>query len=124
MAMLAHGGALLNALTGIGGIVVALIIYLVQKDKSPWVAFQALQSLIYQIVVSVIFWLAFFVSLILMSILIGCLTLPVSIVLGLAAIVYSLYAAYRVYEGFDFRFPIIGDWLAQQMPPLSPPPIS
>ena len=58
MAMLAHGGALLNVLTGIGGIIVALVVYLIQKDKSPWVAFQALQSLIYQTVVSVVFWVA------------------------------------------------------------------
>ncbi|MDO8671795.1 MAG: DUF4870 domain-containing protein [Dehalococcoidia bacterium] len=120
MAMLAHGSAILNVITGIGGIVVALVIYLTQKDKSPWVGFQALQSLIYQTIASVVLWIAAFISILLMSVLIGCITLPVTLLLAVAAIVYSLYGAVQVYQGSDFRYALVGGWLSQQIPP-SPP---
>ncbi|MDO8670624.1 MAG: DUF4870 domain-containing protein [Dehalococcoidia bacterium] len=120
MAMLAHGSAILNVITGIGGIAVALVIYLTQKEKSPWVAFQALQSLIFQTVVSVVLWIAVFISVLLMSILIGCITLPITLLLAVGAIAYSLYGAIQVYQGSEFRYVFVGDWLSQQMPP-SPP---
>ena len=54
LAALAHGSVLLGAVTsGLGGILAALVIWLVQKEKSAYVAFQALQALVYQAVVFV-----------------------------------------------------------------------
>lgn len=122
MAMLAHGSAVLNVFTVVGGIIVALVIYLVEKDKSPWAAFQALQALVYQVIASVVVWLAMIFSSILIAFLIGCVLLPLSLLLGLAALAYSVYAAYQTYQGLDFRYALVGDWLSQQAPP--PPPRS
>ena len=45
--MLAHLSVLLSLITGIGGPIAALVIWLVYKDKSQRVAFHALQSLWY-----------------------------------------------------------------------------
>ena len=47
--VLAHLSMFLNLLTGFLGPVAALIIYLVYKDRSPRVAFHALQSMWYQV---------------------------------------------------------------------------
>ncbi len=120
MAMLAHASAILNIFTGIGGVVVALVIYLTQKDKSSWVGFQALQALVYQVAASVIAWFAVIISSILISVAIGCLLLPLSLLLGLAAVGYSVYAGYQTYQGVDFRYIWLGDWLESQQKP--PPP--
>ncbi len=51
MAALAHGSAVLNLFAGIGGLIAALVIWMTQKEKSAWVAFHALQSLVFQAVV-------------------------------------------------------------------------
>ena len=49
MAGLAHGSILLGLFTnGIGGIAAALVIWITQKEKSDYVAGQALQAMIYQ----------------------------------------------------------------------------
>ena len=45
MAALAHGSALLVGM----GVIAAIVIWATQKDKSRYVAFQALQALVYQI---------------------------------------------------------------------------
>jgi uncharacterized Tic20 family protein len=49
-AALAHASTLLNAATGMGGLIAAAAIWLTQKEKSAWVAFHGLQSLIFQAV--------------------------------------------------------------------------
>jgi uncharacterized Tic20 family protein len=47
LASLAHGGILFGLVTnGIGGIAIALIIWLTQKGKSAYVAAQSLQALV------------------------------------------------------------------------------
>ena len=49
-AMLAHLSVLINLVTGAFGPIVALIIYLVYKDRSRYVAYQSLQSLLLQLI--------------------------------------------------------------------------
>ena len=51
---LSHASALLNLFGGVGGIIAALAIWLTQREKSAWVAFQALQALVFQATVLVI----------------------------------------------------------------------
>ena len=59
LAGLAHGSIVLGVLTnGIGGIGVALAIWLTQWHKSAHVARQSLQALVYQVAATVIGWLA------------------------------------------------------------------
>ena len=49
-AMLAHLSVLINLVTGALGPIAALLIYLVYKDRSRYVAFQSLQSLLLQLI--------------------------------------------------------------------------
>ena len=49
-AMLAHLSILINLFTGLLGPVVALIIHLVYKDRSRYIAYQSLQALIFQLI--------------------------------------------------------------------------
>ena len=49
-AMLAHLSILANLITGALGPVIALIIYLVYKDQSRYVADQALQAFLFQLI--------------------------------------------------------------------------
>ncbi len=48
--MLAHLSILANLVTGLLGPVIALVIYLALKDRSRYVAEQAMQSFIFQLV--------------------------------------------------------------------------
>lgn len=117
-AMLAHLSILLNLVTGVLGPVVALIIYLVYKDRSRYVAYQSLQSFIYQLIVlivgGVLVGLAWTISAILAIILIGCLCMPIALLLTLAVVaapIYSVIGAIQCNSGQDFKYWLIGDWV-------------
>lgn len=121
-ALLAHLSAYLNLITGILGPIAALIIYLVYKDRSRYIAYQALQSTIFQLIVwigvGVVIggiWLA---TAALSVVLIGLLLIPFSllatlllIVIPLASLVYSTYAGIQCSNGEDFRYWLVGDWV-------------
>ncbi len=107
--MLAHLSVLLNLITGIGGPITALIIWLVYRDKSQRVAFHALQSLWYQIAWIVILSIGWIVTGILMFVLIGFLLIPVMLLASLVPFIHQCYAAYKVNQGVDYRYPIIAD---------------
>ena len=107
--MLAHLSVLLSLVTGIGGPIAALVIWLVCKDQSQSVAFHALQSLWYQVAWAVILFVGWSITLILMLVLIGFLLVPVMTIASLVPFVHQCYAAYKVYQGVDYRYPIIAD---------------
>jgi uncharacterized Tic20 family protein len=109
-AILAHVSILLGAITvGLLGPVAAFVIWLVKKDESEYVARQALQSLIYQIVVGVLSWIMWGVIVVLSMVVIGICLIPIGLLLNLAAIGYSCYAAYVCSLSQEFRYPIIWD---------------
>jgi uncharacterized Tic20 family protein len=126
-AALAHASTLLNMATGMGGLIAAAVIWLTQQEKSAWVAFHGLQSLVFQaaiyLIVSLVVGTVWLVGFALSFITLGLGTIvavPVMIVvmfLGIALMVagtvYSLYGAYQVYEGHEFRYVWIGDWVHQ-----------
>ena len=107
--VLAHLSVLLNIITGIGGPIAALLIWLVYKDKSQRVAFHALQSLWYQVAWIVILAVGWTVTGILMFVLIGFLLVPVMLLVSLIPFVHQCYAAYKVNQGVDYPYPIIAD---------------
>jgi uncharacterized Tic20 family protein len=107
--MLAHLSILLSLVTGIGGPIAALVIWLIYKDKSQRVAFHALQSLWYQVAWAVILFVGWSITFILMFVLIGFLLVPVMAIVSLVPFVHMCYAAYKVYQGVDYRYPIIAD---------------
>ena len=109
--MLAHLSVLLNIITGIGGPIAALVIWLVYRDRSRRVSFHALQSLWYQVAWAVILFVGWFVTGILSIIFIGLLLIPIMLIATLVPLVHQCYAAYKVCQGVDYRFPIIADMI-------------
>jgi uncharacterized Tic20 family protein len=128
MAALAHGSAVLNLFAGIGGLIAAFVIWMTQKEKSAWVAFHALQSLVFQavvlgatVLVVVLVWIVGFavsfatvgigtivaVPVMILSFFVGF------IVIG-GVVVYGVYGAYQIYQGREFRYIWIGNWLQQR----------
>ncbi len=134
LAGLAHGSILLGVITsGFGGIVAALVIWLIEKEKSAYAAFQALQALVYQVVtfiLTMLAWCCWFVVWMLMFVppllanpdayqqvppagmWIGLLLMVVPLGFWGLTILYGLWGAVRCLGGHDFRYLVIGRWLA------------
>jgi uncharacterized Tic20 family protein len=133
LAGLAHGSIFLGALTnGVGGIGVALVIWLSQKEKSAYVAAQALQALVYQAVTFVIamlvwcFWGMLWMAMLLPPLIsnpeayetdppatlwIGLILMIVPLAIMGLTVLYGLWGAVRCFNGHDFKYVIIGNWL-------------
>lgn len=111
-AILAHLSILLGAITmGLLGPVAAFVIWLIKKEESEYVAKQALQSLIYQIVVVVLSWIMWIAIAVLSAVVIGLCLIPLGILIDLAAIGYGCYAAYICSLSQEFRYPIIWEMI-------------
>jgi uncharacterized Tic20 family protein len=101
----------LSVLAGLVGLMPlgALIIWLVYRDRSRRVSFHALQALWYQIAWLVILVVGWFVTFVLSFVLIGLLFIPVMMIASLVPFVHGCYAAYKVSQGVDYRYPFIAD---------------
>src|SRR3954463_5988164 len=108
-AVLAHLSIFLNLFTGFLGPVVALVIWLIYKDRSERVAFHALQSMWYQVTWMVLLGIGWAFTGLLMLILIGFLLVPVMALLTVVPFAHAAYAAYRVGRGDDYRYPFVAD---------------
>jgi uncharacterized Tic20 family protein len=121
-AMLAHMSVLLNLVTGFLGPVAALVVYLIFQNRSRYVAYQALQSFVFQL----IFWagggallgLMWAATGLLSAVLVGILLIPVACVLTflfalmpIAALFYGFWAGIETSQGKDFKYWLVGDWL-------------
>jgi uncharacterized Tic20 family protein len=133
LAGLAHGSILLGIFTsGIGGIVAALVIWLVQKEKSAYVAAQALQATVYQVVTFLLTmfawccWGALWMLMLLPPLFanpeayeyapppglwVGMFLMVVPFAIWGLTILYGLWGAIRCLGGHDFKYLIIGNWL-------------
>jgi uncharacterized protein len=115
--VLAHLSVFLNLFTGFLGPVAALVIWLMYRDRSPRVSFHALQSLWYQVAWVVILAVGWTVAALLTIILVGFLLFPVMIVLTFVPFVHMGYAAYKVSQGVDYRYPWVADLLESERSP-------
>ena len=144
IAALAHASVLLTLLLafagGVGalvGLAVPLIVYLSYRERSSFIAFHALQSLVYQgagmllyivllAVSAAIVAAAWAISGALSAVIIGFLLMPLAlmITIGVAIVLlgapllflgYGLYGAYKVYQGEGFRYKILGEWLEREV---------
>ncbi len=115
-AMASHFSVLLNLFTAFMGVAVPVLIYLIYKDRSRYVAYHSLQAMIMQGICS-------FGGL-LLAVLIGGLSqvipiaglicLPISCLFGLlplVALIYGTYAGFITNKGEDFKYWLIGDWV-------------
>src|SRR5215207_5382036 len=107
--MIAHLSVLLSLVTGIGGPIAALVIWLVYKDRSQGVAFHALQSLWYQVAWAVILFVGWSITFILMFVLIGFLLVPVMAIASLVPSVHRCSPAYKSSKGVVSRNPVIAN---------------
>jgi uncharacterized Tic20 family protein len=121
-AMISHLSVLANLVTGFLGPVIPLIIYLVYKDRSRYVAFQSMQAFVFQLIwwvgAGVLAGILWAISGALAVILIGCLLMPVALVvtfIPLAALVYGVIGAVQTSQGQNFRYWLIGDWVADML---------
>ncbi len=109
-AMFAHlsallGGLLTSAAGGWGCVIGPLIIYLVKKDRSPFVDEQAREALNFNITVALVL-----VALILLSIAtlgIGLIiAIPLWVVVGVGWLVLTIIAAVKANNGERYRYPL------------------
>ena len=120
--LLAHLSVLLNLFTGFAGPIASFVIYLVYKDRSRFVAYQALQSTIFQLLWwfggGVLIGLIWVVVGVLSMLLVGILLIPFALVatlflalLPLGSLVYGVVGGIQVSQGQDFKYWLIGDWV-------------
>ena len=114
--VLSHLSMFLNLFTGFLGPVAALIIWLVYKDRSQKVAFHALQSMWYQIGWLVILAVGWTITAFLTIVLIGIVLIPVMIVATVVPFVHIGYAAYKVNQGVDYRYPLVAGMIDGNRP--------
>jgi uncharacterized Tic20 family protein len=121
-AMLAHLSVLLNLVTGFLGIIATLVIYLVYKNRSRYVAYQSMQAFVFQLILwfggGILAGLSWIVTGISSVVLIGLLCIPLACVISLlplAAMVYGVIGAIRCNNGQDFKYWLIGDWVRSEL---------
>ena len=117
-AMLAHLSVLVNLFTGVLGPVVALIIYLMFATRSKYVAYHAMQSFLFQLVVWYGIGVMWGIVGILSAVVIGVVLIPFACVLtplmllGMAiAPIYGIYGAIQTSSGQDFQYWWVGSWV-------------
>ncbi len=129
-ATLAHASILLGMFSrGMLGVLLAFLIWLTQRGKSNFAARQAAQATLYQlfgIVVAIVLWVGWaltFAGSIFVPVLLNPQhpepMMPYTMIPALLAIVipfgvmivwtiYGLFAAWQVWHGKDFSYPLIG----------------
>jgi uncharacterized Tic20 family protein len=121
---LAHAGIITQGL----GLIVGVVVYATQRDKSEYVAFQGLQAAVFQalsllvVILSWVVWTACFLLALIPLVAAGgdepgllfwLLNLSWVLPLGVMGIfgVMGLVGALRVWQGAEFRYPVVGPWL-------------
>ena len=98
------GGLLTSAIGGWGFFLGPLVIWLMKKDSMPFVADQAKEALNFNITVSAIFLVLLVLSLVTLGI--GfIITLPIMLIVGIAALVLIIMAAIKANDGIAYRYP-------------------
>ena len=131
MATLAHASIVAFGM----GIIASVVIWVTQKERSRYVAFQALQATVYHIIGFCIFlagmlcWLLlYFASFIplMISATEGSNDVPLGFILAMLLMVIplifmglwvigGLWGAIRAFQGKDFRYSVIGDQVERWM---------
>jgi uncharacterized Tic20 family protein len=101
----------LSVLAGLVGLIPfgALIVWLIYKDRSPKVRFHAAQAFWYQVAWVAILLVYTLLSVVLALVLIGIFMLFLLPLIALVPLVHGCYAAYKVSQGVDYRYPFLAD---------------
>lgn len=95
MAMIVHFGAILT------GFIAPLVVYLMKKDESKYLAYQSLQALYFTLA-------CFVASIVLSVVLIGLFIWPV-------AVVFNIIAGIKVSNGQHYEYPVVGKMARQKI---------
>jgi uncharacterized membrane protein len=116
--MLAHLSVLANLFTGFLGPVVALVIYLVYKDRSRYVAYHAMQAFVFQLLWwvggGVLTGITWTITGVLSAVFVGILCIPLALLVSampLVAIIYGIIGGVQTSKGEDFKYWLVGDWV-------------
>ena len=128
LAALAHGSVVTQGL----GILVGVVVYITQREKSRYAAFQGLQAAVYQLVNLIIvigMWVVwgFFYGVSILSLIkleetnpdaappaifwIAMISMVIPLIYMVLVGLYGLWGALRTWQGKDFKYLIIGSWL-------------
>jgi uncharacterized Tic20 family protein len=142
LAALSHASIVANV-ANLGGLIATALIWTTQREQSRYVRAHALQSLAYQglvLLISVflvLFWgLCLALSLLPVflkpelyhldspprSFWFALFGLVVPMGFGIAATLYGLYGAYRVYRGRPFYYPLVGRLVRRELAAAAPAP--
>ena len=97
-ATLVHLAPFLAAVVGIP-FLGPLIVFLIFKDRGPFVRFHAAQALNFQIIITIAFWVFGVLSFVLIGI-------PFLIATGIAWVILSIVAAIKANNGEWYRYPM------------------
>ena len=106
--MLGHIGAVAGYVGGVGQWVVPLVIFLIYKDKSKFVAFHALQSLVFQSLLGLI---------VLAVTLVTCFLFAIpAVLIGLTVSIGGAIAlGLKANNGEWSEYPLVGAWARRQV---------
>jgi uncharacterized Tic20 family protein len=117
-AMLAHLSVVVNLFTGFFGPIAALVIYLLFRDRSRYVAYHSLQSFMNQLIWWVgggaIIGLAWAITGILSIFLIGIFLIPFACLFSfmpIVSVIQGVIGAVRASQGQDYKYWLVGDWV-------------
>lgn len=109
-AMFAHLSVLVGGLVtagwagSIGAFIGPLVIWMVKKDTMPFVADQAKEALNFSIMVSALMLIFFVLTLVTLGLLFF-ITIPLMMLVGLAALVLVIIASIKANEGITYWYP-------------------
>lgn len=117
-AMYSHFSVLINLFTAFVGAAIPIIIFFLYKDRSKFVAFHAMQSFVMQIIC---FLGGGIITVVTGAIggavipLVGSFCACFFALLPLAGLIYGVYGGMQVNQGKDFKYPVIGDIVQNNM---------
>lgn len=117
-AMIAHLSVLVNLVSGFLGPAIPLIIYMIYKERSRYVAYHSLQGLLFQLIWwvggGILAGVSWAIGGALSAVLIGLLCIPFACIfsaLPLGALIYGIVGGIQASQGQDFKYWLIGDWV-------------
>lgn len=111
--------AMISLLLGLLSFVGPLVLYFMKKDQaSKFVMYYIKQSLFFEvavIVVLIVMVILSFIATFLTGGVMGCVCMPITMLVPLGSLVYMIIGVIQVNGGKDFEYYFIGPWVRKSM---------